>query len=200
MLVFRLQSRKGEDLPSPLGPMRFFRRWPRRPPCQPSWRRQSREPFPDGAENESLAPPRPKVFSRLVAWPPAPPRHCAAALAEARRPGLLRPKRPRNDGHRSASTRPRFRQLRKSRPTHHGSGWGTWIRTKAFRVRVGSSTAKLSPKRHGPPERTTARLQGGQPRGRIGFQSGRLVTPDHLACGGRRRGRTITTMRVGRPR
>ncbi len=24
-------------------------------------------------------------------------------------------------------------------------GWGTWIRTKAFRVRVGSSTAKLSP-------------------------------------------------------
>ncbi len=26
-------------------------------------------------------------------------------------------------------------------------GWGTWIRTKAFRVRVGSSTAKLSPKR-----------------------------------------------------
>ncbi len=26
-------------------------------------------------------------------------------------------------------------------------GWGTWIRTKAFRVRVGSSTAKLSPSR-----------------------------------------------------
>ena len=27
------------------------------------------------------------------------------------------------------------------------SGWGTWIRTKAARVRAGSSTAKLSPKR-----------------------------------------------------
>ena len=25
------------------------------------------------------------------------------------------------------------------------SGWGTWIRTKAVRVRAGSSTAKLSP-------------------------------------------------------
>ncbi len=25
-------------------------------------------------------------------------------------------------------------------------GWGTWIRTKAARVRAGSSTAKLSPK------------------------------------------------------
>ena len=28
-----------------------------------------------------------------------------------------------------------------------GFGWGTWIRTKAARVRAGSSTAKLSPKR-----------------------------------------------------
>ena len=28
-----------------------------------------------------------------------------------------------------------------------GFGWGTWIRTKTVRVRVGSSTVKLSPKR-----------------------------------------------------
>ncbi len=27
-----------------------------------------------------------------------------------------------------------------------GFGWGTWIRTKTVRVRVGSSTVKLSPK------------------------------------------------------
>ena len=30
-----------------------------------------------------------------------------------------------------------------------GFGWGTWIRTKAARVRAGSSTAKLSPKNGG---------------------------------------------------
>ena len=29
------------------------------------------------------------------------------------------------------------------------NGWGTWIRTKAARVRAGSSTAKLSPNGHG---------------------------------------------------
>ncbi|CDG34019.1 hypothetical protein SACS_1281 [Parasaccharibacter apium] len=31
--------------------------------------------------------------------------------------------------------------------THHMTGWETWIRTRADRVRAGSSTAKLSPKR-----------------------------------------------------
>lgn len=30
-------------------------------------------------------------------------------------------------------------------PSQAGGGWGTWIRTKAARVRAGSSTAKLSP-------------------------------------------------------
>lgn len=36
-----------------------------------------------------------------------------------------------------------------------GSGWGTWIRTKTARVRVGSSTVKLSPK-----QATQLRLAG----------------------------------------
>ncbi len=38
-----------------------------------------------------------------------------------------------------------YRQGRKSTET----GWGTWIRTKAARVRAGSSTAKLSPNGRG---------------------------------------------------
>src|SRR5690242_17343326 len=45
------------------------------------------------------------------------------------------------------------------------AGWGTWIRTKAFRVRVGSSTAKLSPKR-------TRMLRAGQIASREGLRNG----------------------------
>ncbi len=61
------------------------------------------------------------------------------------------------------------------RPGGGGFGWGTWIRTKAFRVRVGSSTAKLSPILGGGPWSyhggwwvATARL--GRQAGACGFQ------------------------------
>jgi hypothetical protein len=46
-------------------------------------------------------------------------------------------------------------------PRSQGDGWGTWIRTKAARVRAGSSTAKLSPKRQAG-GRNSTRCQHGQ--------------------------------------
>ena len=57
-----------------------------------------------------------------------------------------RPRQPRNQPHRRGQHPPGAPQRALIAGTNDQKiGWGTWIRTKAARVRAGSSTAKLSP-------------------------------------------------------
>ena len=63
-------------------------------------------------------------------------------VAAVRPHGLARPAQPRGEGRRIAVD---FAWGAEAGGGFKRPGWGTWIRTKAFRVRVGSSTAKLSP-------------------------------------------------------
>ena len=75
-------------------------------------------------------------------------------VAAVRPHGLARPAQPRGEGRRIAVD---FAWGAEAGGGFKRPGWGTWIRTKAFRVRVGSSTAKLSPNRSRVPQGGAAR-------------------------------------------